>query len=90
MSSFGLVPMIKSHYTIGMGRKLTWAYNAAEVMRKVATGGGCSSLVEVLATVGAPILSKQMFTKIEQCFDTSFELLLLELISGQNEKQIAE
>ena len=66
--------------------KHSWAYNAAAVMGKMATGGGHSSLDEVLATLGVPSLTKQMFTEIERCLGTSFEQLLLELEG----KQIAE
>ena len=43
----------------------TWAYNAAAVMEQMATGGGHSSLEEVLATFGIPSLTKRMFTEIE-------------------------
>ena len=70
----------------------TWAYNAAAVMGQMATGGGHSSLEEVLATLGVPSLTKRMFTEIERCLGTSFEQLLLELMvkSGREEKQIAE
>ena len=34
-------------------------------MGQMATGGGHSSLEEVLATLGVPSLTKQMFTEIE-------------------------
>ena len=61
-------------------------------MGQMATGGGHSSLKEVLATLGVPSLTKRMFTEIERCLGTPFEQLLLELMvkSGREEKQIAE
>ena len=69
----------------------TWAYNAAAVMGQMATGGGHSSLEEVLATLGVPSLTKQIFTEIERCLGTSFEQQELELMvkTGREEKQIA-
>ena len=70
----------------------TWAYNVAAVMGQMATGGGHSSLEEMLSTLGVPSLAKRMFTEIEQCLGTSFEQLLLELMvkTGKEEKQMAE
>ena len=70
----------------------TWAYNAAAVMGQMATGGGHSSLEEVLATLGIPSLTKRMFTEIERCLGTSFEQLLLALMikTGKEEKQMAK
>ena len=64
-------------------------------MRQIATGGaggGHSSFEEVLTTLCVPLLTKQMFTEIEQFLGTSFEQLLLELMikTGREEKQIAE
>ena len=58
----------------------TWVYNAAAVMGQMATGGGHSSLEELLSTLGVPSLTKQIFIDIEQCLGTSFEQLLLELM----------
>ena len=54
--------------------KSTWAYNAAAVMGQMATGGGHSSLEEVLTT-RVPSLTKHMFTEIEGCLGTSFDQL---------------
>ena len=70
----------------------TWAYNAAAVMGQMATGGGHSSLEELLSTLGVPSLTKRMFTEIERCLGTSFEQLLFELMAktGKEEKQIAQ
>ena len=65
--------------------RLTWAYNAAAVMGQMATGGGHSSLEEVLATLGVPSITKRMFTEIERCLGTSFEQLLLELMMKTGE-----
>ena len=56
-------------------------YNAAAVMGQVATGGGNSSLEEVLDTLGVSSLTKRMFMEIEQYLGTSFEQLLLELMA---------
>ena len=58
----------------------------------MATGGGHSSLEEVLATLGIPSLTKRMFTEIERCLGTSFEQRLLALMikTGKEEKQMAK
>ena len=58
----------------------------------MATGGGHSSLEEILATLGVPLLAKCMFTEIERCLGTSFEQLLLELMvkPGKQEKQMGK
>ena len=58
----------------------------------MATGGGHSSLEEVLVTLGIPSLTKRMFTEIERCLGTSFEQLLLALMikTEKEEKQMAK
>ena len=68
----------------------TWAYSAAAVMGQMATGGGHGPLEKVLATLGVPSLTKQMFTEIERCFGTSFDQLLLELMmkTGREENKL--
>ena len=61
-------------------------------MGQMTTGGGHSSLEEVLAILGVSSLTKRMFTEIERCLGTLFEQLLLELMfkTGREEIQIAE
>ena len=55
-------------------------------MEQMATGGGHSSLEEVLTT-RVPSLTKHMFTEIEGCLGTSFDQLLLELMAKTGRKK---
>ena len=58
MRNFCLAPVIVILYNQNGKERPTWAYIAAAVMRQMATGGGHSSLEEVLPTLGVPSLTK--------------------------------
>lgn len=86
MRNFCLVPVVVMLHNQDRKEKSMWVYNAAAVIRQMATGRVHRYLEEVLTTLNVPSLTKQLFTK------ASFKQLLLELMvkTRREEKHIAK